>query len=170
MQASSSLKHIEEDTRLKIPETMLHCINQIAQTNESASTAPNVEFTTKFAESLIQDISSKDTPKHTDMVTRPSSWTDFLLSPAKGNQLEDGKQIDKDEHHLDSSQKDLVDLDESTAAVRDVSSAAGGKGSKDWFIPDDLPIDLRVKTVLCLIELKIHCNIRVSYTHNYTVC
>ena len=166
-QANALLNNAEEETGLRIPEGMMRCINQIAETSEPTSTAPNVEFTTKFAESLMQDASSKDVAKHTDLSTHPSSWTDFLLSPTKESSSKDGKQSGneaffKGDQTLSGSQKDITDLDESTAAVREMKSVPDDDCNRKWFIPDDLPIDLRVKTALCLIELKIPCNIQVS--------
>ena len=161
-EANTSFDHVEEGAGIRLPESMLQCIQQIAGTSETASNTSNVEFTTKFAESFIQDSAAKDLPKHSDLAT-PASWTNFLLSPTKGSQSKDGRQLEaffSQDHDLHSSQKDIVDLDESTAVVRDAKSS--DDSSDKWSIPDDLPIDLRVKTVLCLIELKIPCNIQVS--------
>lgn len=164
---TSLLDNAEEETGFRIPEEMMRCINQIAETSEPTSTPPHVEFTTKFAKSLMQDTSPKDVPKHTDMSTHPSSWTDFLLSPTKESRSKDGKQLGKqaflkDDQTLSGSQEDITDLDESTAAVRELKSVPDDDCSSKWFIPDDLPIDLRVKTALCLIQLKIPCSIQVS--------
>ena len=162
-EANTSFDHVEEGAGIKLPESMLQCIQQIAGTSETAADAPNVEFSTTFAESFTQGSSAKDLQKHSDLATPPTSWTNFLLSPTKGSQSKDGRQQEaffSKDHHWDSSQKDIVDLDESTAVVRDATP--DDSNSDKWSIPDDLPIDLRVKTVLCLIELKIPCSIPVS--------
>ena len=156
----------EERHGLKMPEEMVHCINQIAESTETVSAAPNLEFTAKFAKSLIQEKpSKKDSSKQTDLTTVPSSWTDFLLSPTKDSHFKDGAWSEKEasfKEDLNTSQKDFVDLDQSTADVRKGKDAANDADENKWFVPDDLPIDIRVKTALCLIELKIVCNVRVS--------
>lgn len=153
----------EGGTAVKLTGEMLQSIKHMAESSETVPEVPNVEFTTRFAESLIQNATPlKDTPKQTDLTTLPSSWTDFLLSPTKESQSKDGGGSEHHEHQVDASQKDIVDLDQSTAALRQTAAVVDRGNENQWFIPDDLPIDIRVKTVICLIELKANCNIKVS--------
>ena len=161
-ESHENAENADEGSTLKLPEEMIQHINQIAESNQAERAAQNVEFTTQFAESLIQKTTSeKDVPKQTDLTTLPSSWTDFLLSPTKESSFKDGGRVDKAEHQIETFQKDIVDLDESTANVRQNTNVVDGGNQKAWFIPEDLPIDIRVKLVLCLIELKVNCNVQV---------
>ena len=157
----------EQDT-LSLPEKMLQSINNIVQDVPTTISNENVEFTTQFAKSLIQESSSKGgTVRTNDLATLPSSWTDFLLSPTKKSPQKDGI---CGEDHADSTptpQKQFTDLESpvDTAEVKNLENRKTGPGKEEiekWMIPEDLPIDIRVNIALCLIELKASCSIAVS--------
>eukprot|EP00794_Sanderia_malayensis_P008278 gene8278-9162_t len=92
---------------------------------------------------------------HTDLTSLPSSWTEFLLSPRKGS-----------EHCPIPEQtppKRFIDLDEHKNQLREASNQPDFLQDEQveqlWHIPDVLPIDIRVKTALCLIQLNKQCNV-----------
>ena len=157
----------EQDT-LHLPEKMLQSINNIIQDVPTTISNENVEFTTQFAKSLIQESSSKSgTVSTNDLSNLPSSWTDFLLSPTKKSLKNDGNCGGDDTNCASTPQKQFTDLESpvNTAEVQIQENMKTGSGKEDkgkWMIPEDLPIEIRVNIALCLIELKASCSIAVS--------
>ncbi len=99
----------------------------------------------------------------TDLTSVPSSWTEFLLSPRKGPR-DNSLSLDT------TSQKTFIDLDFHKKTHDLVSEVSAVHEDEEWVIPDALPIDIRVKIVLCLIQLNKRCNVEVCISFCSSIC
>eukprot|EP00795_Rhopilema_esculentum_P004300 gene4300-20500_t len=141
----SFAENVEETSDVKLPPKMIESINSLLETKQIEST--NVEFTTQFAKSLVQE--TQPVRENPDLSTVPPSWTEFLLSPSKNAQAEE-----------EGRQTELVDLDKVSKEVMkekmaDKADVSAKRDNDQWNIPDHVPIDIRVKIAVSAIELKV---------------
>ena len=148
----SFAENVEETSDVQLPPKMIESINSLLESNQTENT--NVEFTTQFAKSLVQE--TQPVRENPDLSTVPPSWTEFLLSPSKNAQVEE-----------EARQTEFVDLDKVSKeemeekVVEEVDVSAKGDNDQ-WSIPGHVPIDIRVKIAVSAIELKVCFDVQVN--------
>ena len=156
--ADSNLKFVNKITDEKSLDTKAPSIDDIVRTTVFNSYYQNTELCSRFAQSLVKDrtfpIESKPNDHHTDLTSFPSSWTEYLMSPHKDH----AKQL---LHASEPPIDDILDLDQQTVLLKNTHTSPVPDKCFEWVIPVDMPIDIRVKIALCIIQLKLPGNMEV---------
>ena len=158
-QESRTPEKIDRFAALNFSKETLSSISRLTQSTISEK---DNEFTSKFTQGLLQDDKGSNVESTSTDVNLPpggTSWMSFLLTTPTKPGASAGNST------FQSPAKEFLNLDSQSKSKMqegDVKFKVSEEKNKEICIPEYLPIDIRVKLAISLIQLERKVNIQVN--------